>query len=253
MFSLSGKTALVTGGGRGIGYDIAFALTEQGADLVLAGRTLHTLEKAAETLHEAYPERRIRCKTCDIGQPATTAAMLQEMDREGIPLDILVNNAALHLSCPIEDMKEEDMQRIIQTNISGLFAICKAALPLIKKRGKGKIINLTSFMSQIGRANIACYSATKAAIRQITRVMAIEWAPYNIQVNGIAPGVIATDFTAGLQQNAPMVEYLKTRIPAGRWGGMGDMGGCAAFLASDEADYVTGTTIVVDGGILASL
>ena len=253
MFSLVGKTALITGGGRGIGYDIACALAEQGADLVLAGRTRQTLEKAAEELHSAYPERLIWCKTCDIGQPATTSSMLKEIDKEGIPLDILVNNAAIHMSCPIEDMNDEDMNRIIQTNIIGLFSICNSSLSLLKKRKKGKIINITSFVSQIGRYNIGCYSATKAAIRQITRVMAIEWAQYNIQVNGIAPGVIATDFTSELQQNAPMVEYLKTRIPAGRWGEMGDIGGCAAFLASDEADYVTGTTIVVDGGILASL
>ena len=253
MFSLAGKTALVTGGGRGIGYDIARALAEQGAALILAGRTASTLEKAASHLLETFPGLTVHCKTCDIGQSDATAKMMEELDREGLPLDILVNNAALHLSCPVEDMEEADMQRIIQTNICGMFSLCKAALPMLRKRGGGKVINLTSFMSQIGRADIACYSATKAAIRQMTRVMAIEWAPYNIQVNAIAPGVIATDFTAGLQQNAPMVEYLKHRIPAGRWGGMGDMGGCAAFLASDAANYVTGTTIVVDGGILASL
>ena len=248
MFSLKGKHALVTVGGRGIGRSIARALLEQGAYVTIAGRTETTLETACNELLAQYGGR-MDWHVCDVRDRESTASMLRRMEESGEGLDILVNNAALHLSAPIESMDMDRAQTIIDTNIMGLYGICRAALPMLKRCGKGKIINLTSVMALQGRKSIGVYSATKAAISQITRIMALEWADYGIQVNGIAPGMVATDFTAAVQADTTMFNYIKSRTPLGRWGEPDDFAACAVFLACDENPFMTGSIVTIDGGI----
>ena len=248
MFSLKGKHALVTGGGRGIGRSIARGLLEQGAYVTIAGRTKETLEKTCGELLEQYGGR-MDWQICDVRDRESTAAMMRRVEDSGEGLDILVNNAALHMAAPIESMDMDKAQTIIDTNIMGLYGICRAALPMLKRCGKGKIINLTSIMGLQGRKGIGVYSATKAAISQITRIMAIEWASYGIQVNGIAPGMIATDFTAAVQADDAMSAYFKTRAPLGRLGLPDDCAACAVFLACDENPFMTGAIVTIDGGI----
>ena len=248
MFSLKGKHALVTGGGRGIGRSIARGLLEQGAHVTIAGRTRDTLERACKELTNQYGGR-MDWQICDVRDCESTAAMMRRVEESGEGLDILVNNAALHMAEPIESMDMERARVILDTNIMGLYGICRAALPMLKAGGRGKIINLTSIMGSQGRKGIGVYSATKAAISQITRVMAIEWAAYGIQVNGIAPGMMATDFTAAVQADDALSGYFRTRAPLGRLGTPDDCAACAAFLACDENSFMTGAIVTVDGGI----
>lgn len=160
-----------------------------------------------------------------------------------------MNNAALHMSAPIAEMDMDKARVIINTNILGLYSMCRGALPLLRKSKAGKVINLTSMMSFMGRKGIGVYSATKAAISQITRILAIEWAEYGIQVNGIAPGMIATDFTAAVQADLELAEYFKNRAPLHKIGHPDDCAACAVFLACDENAFMTGTIITIDGGL----
>ena len=251
MFSLSGKHALVTGGGRGIGRSIARALLEQGAYVTIAGRTEATLEKTCKELTDFYGGR-MDYHTFNLHDRETSEAMMADIKASGTGLDILVNDAALHMAEPIETMDMAKAQYIIDTNIMGLYGICRAALPLLKEK-HGKIINLTSIVALQGRKGIGVYSATKAAISQITRVMAIEFAEYGILVNGIAPGMTATDFIAAVQADEVMSNYFKSRTPLGRLGTPDDMAACAAFLASDENTFMTGSVLTIDGGLSITL
>ena len=246
MFSLAGKHALVTGGGRGIGRAIGGGLLEQGAQVTIAGRNEDTLKRTCDEFASVYGER-VGYSVFELRERASATAMLQAVEASGAGLDILVNNAALHMAEPLESMDFVRAQTIIDTNIMGLYGVCLAALPLLKKKG-GKIINLSSIVALQGRSGIGVYSATKAAISQITRVMAIEWAQYNILVNAIAPGIIATDFTAAVQADKTMSDYFKSRILLGRLGVPEDLAACAAFLASDENTFMTGAVLAVDGG-----
>lgn len=248
MFSLKGKRALVSGGGRGIGKSIARGLLEQGADVTIIGRTESTLENACSELMAKYGGN-MDWITCDISRPETIEAMFKKIADSSESLDILVNNAALHMSSPIEDMDLARAQHIINTNIMGLYVMSRCALPLLKKSRAGKVINLTSMMASLGRKGIGVYSATKAAISQITRILAIEWAEYGIQVNGIAPGMIATDFTTAVQEDAELAAYFKNRAPLHKIGSPDDCAACAVFLACDENTFMTGSIITIDGGL----
>lgn len=248
MFSLKGKRALVSGGSRGIGKSIARGLLEHGADVTIVGRTEASLEDASSELMAKYGGR-MDWLACDISRPDSIEAMFQKLSASGGGLDILVNNAALHMNSPIEDMDLARAQHIINTNIMGLYVMSRCALPLLKRSKAGKVINLTSMMASLGRKGIGVYSATKAAISQITRILAIEWAEYGIQVNGIAPGMIATDFTTAVQEDAELAAYFKNRAPLRKIGSPDDCAACAVFLACDENTFMTGAIITIDGGL----
>ena len=168
------------------------------------------------------------------------------------PLHILVNNAGINLRAPVEDMPDELWQRMLDTDVTGVFRVSRAAFPLLRAQG-GKVINLCSLMSEIARPGIAPYAAAKGAVRQLTRALATEWAPYGIQVNGIAPGFIATDMNRPLMEDAALNGYIMRHTPAKRWGTVEEVGSAAAFLASPAADFVTGQILFVDGGFMASL
>ncbi|MDE5878957.1 MAG: SDR family oxidoreductase [Desulfovibrio sp.] len=251
MFSLKGKTAFVTGSSRGIGLGIARALARQGADIWLSGVHREGLDAAVEALGQELPEARVRGILCDVTREESVDMALATIGAAG-PLHILVNNAGINLRAPVEEMPDELWQRMLDTNLTGVFRVSRAALPLLKAQG-GKVINLCSLMSEIARPGIAPYAATKGAVRQLTRALATEWAQYGIQVNGIGPGFIATDMNTPLMEDAELNGYIMRHTPARRWGSVDEVGSVAAFLASPASDFVTGQLIFVDGGFMASL
>lgn len=251
MFSLKGKIAFITGSSRGIGFGIARALAGQGADIRLSGVHREGLDAAVEELARDFPERHITGITCDVTSQASVDAAMAAIQGQG-GIHILVNNAGINLRAPVEDMPDDIWQRMLDTDVTGVFRVSRAALPLLKARG-GKVINLCSLMSEIARPGIAPYAAAKGAVRQLTRALATEWAPYNIQVNGVAPGFIATDMNKPLMADADLNGYIMRHTPAKRWGTVDEVGSVAAFLASPAADFVTGQIVFVDGGFMASL
>lgn len=251
MFSLSGKTAFITGSSRGIGYGIARALASQGADIWLSGAHREGLDAAVEEVRRAFPEREVNGVLCDVAKQESVDMALAAIGAAG-PLHILVNNAGINLRAPVEDMPDEVWQRMLDTDVTGVFRVSRAALPLLRAQG-GKVINLCSLMSEIARPGIAPYAAAKGAVRQLTRALATEWAQYGIQVNGIAPGFIATDMNRPLMEDAELNAYIMRHTPAKRWGSVEEVGSAAAFLASSAADFITGQILFVDGGFMASL
>ena len=251
MFSLSGKTAFVTGSSRGIGLGIARALARQGADIWMSGVHQAGLASAVDALRREVPGRRIEGVVCDVTRQDSVDAAIAAIGAAG-PLHILVNNAGINLRAPVAEMADEAWQRMLDTNLTGVFRVSRAAFPLLRAQG-GKVINLCSLMSEIARPTIAAYAATKGAVRQFTRALATEWAGDGTQVNGIAPGFIATDMNAPLMADAELNGYIMRHTPAKRWGTVDEVGAVAAFLASPAADFVTGQMLFVDGGFMASL
>ena len=253
LFRLDGKTALITGGGSGIGFAIASAMLQQGADVIIASRNMERLTAAVRQLESSGPGR-IVCAPLDLKNDSSIEELARFIEKRGNGLDILVNNSAvLHLA-PMEEYSDAVFEDIFRTNVAGMLKLTLAVLPLIKSRGAGKIINVGSYVEEIVRPNVAVYAAAKGAIRQLTKSMAVEWAKYHIQANLLSPGIIATEFTADTMQKDPAWKaFCERRIPLGRWGRASDVGACAVYLASSASDYMTGAQLTVDGGILASL
>ena len=251
MFSLKGKIAFITGSSRGIGLGIARALARQGADLRLSAVHRAGLDAAVAELSRAFPERDITGIPCDVTSGESVDTAMAAIKSAG-GLHILVNNAGINLRSPVEDMPDELWQQMLDTDVTGVFRVSRAALPLLKGHG-GKVINLCSLMSEIARPGIAPYAAAKGAVRQLTRALATEWAQYDIQVNGIAPGFIATDMNKPLMADPDLNGYIMRHTPAKRWGTVEEVGSAAAFLASPAADFITGQILFVDGGFMASL
>jgi gluconate 5-dehydrogenase len=252
LFDLKGKTALVTGGTHGLGMAMATALAEAGATLIVNGHTPDKLESAAGT----YAQKGIHARTClfDVTDEAEVERMVPLMEKEAGPIDILVNNAAIIKRVPILEMKAEDFRKIVDVNLTGQFIMAKTVARGMKERGHGKIINICSMMSELGRDTVSAYAAAKGGLKMLTRNMATEWARYNIQANGIGPGYFATEQTAAIRKEGhPLHEFIINRTPAGRWGNPEDLGGTAVFLASRASDFVNGQIIYVDGGILATI
>lgn len=251
MFSLQGKSALITGGRQGIGFAIAEAMAAQGASVIhLSGRSAAPLEAACADLArrfgiEAHP------LVFDVADKRAVRAALDEVAAKGRGLDILVNNAGVNLRGPLESLEEELWDTVIATNLKGTFLVSQAAFPLLSAKG-GKIVNISSLMAEMARPNLAPYASSKGGVRQLTKVMAAEWASHKIQVNAIAPGFIATELNTALMNDNDFNERLMLRMPEKAWGKPSSIGACAVFLASPGADYITGQTIVVDGGFLNS-
>jgi gluconate 5-dehydrogenase len=252
LFDLNGKTALVTGGTHGLGMAIATALAEAGATLVINGHTPAKLEAAART----YAEKGFRAYTYlfDVRDEAAVEKVIPEIEKEAGPIHILVNNAAIIKRIPILEMKAADFRDIVDVNLTGQFIVAKTVARGMRERGSGKIINMCSMMSELGRDTVSAYAAAKGGLKMLTRNMATEWARYNIQVNGIGPGYFATEQTAPIRKDGhPLHEFIINRTPAGRWGEPEDLAGAAVFLASSASDFVNGQVLYVDGGILATI
>ncbi len=248
MFDLSGKTALVTGAHRGLGFAIAKGLAQAGATVVINGRNAQALAAAVDKLGANASARAFDI----VDRDAARAAIAAIEDAHG-HLDILVNNAGIQRRAPVVDFKPEDWDALLATNLSAPFFLSQAALPGMIARKAGKIIHVASLTSELGRPSIVPYTATKGGIRQMTRGMAVELAPHNIQVNAIAPGYFATEMNTALIENAEFNAWVCKRTPAGRWGRPDELAGLAVFLASSAADYITGQIVYVDGGFSAAM
>jgi gluconate 5-dehydrogenase len=248
-FDLSGRRALVTGGGSGLGLAIARGLAAAGADVVINGRSRDRLDAAAEALERDAIG--VEVAAFDVTQSEAVDASVAALERER-PIDILVNNAAVNRRAPLETFSDAEWRSLMATNLDGPFFVARAVIPGMKQRRRGKIINLCSLASDIGRPNIVPYATSKGGVRMLTRALAVELAPHNIQVNGIAPGFFRTEMNAALVADAEFSAWVARRTPAGRWADPSEIAGAAVFLASPAADYVTGHILAVDGGFGAA-
>ena len=247
MFDLSGKVAVVTGANTGIGQAIALALAEAGADIAAVGRS-----PADETVAKARAlGRKAEMIAADLSSIEPVGRVVEEAIARLGGLDILVNNAGIIRRADAVDFSEADWDAVIDTNLKSVFFLAQAAGRHMIAQGKGKIINIASMLTFQGGIRVPSYTASKAGVGGLTKLLANEWAAKGVQVNAIAPGYIATNNTAALQADPVRNQAILDRIPTGRWGAPEDLGGAAVFLASPASDYVTGHILAVDGGWLA--
>jgi gluconate 5-dehydrogenase len=249
-FDLTGRLALVTGGGSGLGLAIARGLADAGARVVINGRNQGTLDAAMEHLAEAG--HAVSMSAFDVTDEAAVARSIAEIQSSLGEVDILVNNAAMNQRKPMADFALDEWRALLAANTDGPFLVTRAVLPGMQKRRRGKIVNICSLASDIGRPHIVPYAVSKGALKMMTRALAVEMAPHNVQVNGIAPGFFKTEMNAPLIANAEFSAWVEKRTPAGRWGDPREIAGAAVFLASNAADYVTGHLLYVDGGFSAA-
>lgn len=249
LFNLNNRTALVTGASRGIGFTIAQALARAGARVVLNGRTREPLDAAARALHEAGAAADVI--EFDVTDAAGTAAAIARVEKSIAPIDILVNNAGIQRRARLDQFDDDAWRELMATNLDGVYHVSKAVAPYMIERGRGKIINVGSVQCELARPGIAPYTASKGAVKNLTRGMCADWARYGIQVNAIGPGYFATPMNRALVDDPEFDAWLLNRTPAGRWGELEDLHGAAIFLASGASDFVNGHTLYVDGGILS--
>lgn len=250
QFLLSGKIALVTGGTYGIGMAMAKALHAAGATIVFNGSNPDRMAQAKE----AYKSDGIEAHgyVCDVTDEKQVQAMVADIAEKIGTIDILVNNAGIIKRIPAVDMSVEDFKQVIDVDLVAPFIVSKAVAPAMIKKGGGKIINICSMMSELGRETVSAYASAKGGLKMLTKNLACEWGGHNIQVNGIGPGYIATPQTAPLRENGhPFNDFIIAKTPAGRWGTPEDLSGPVVFLASSASDFVNGHILYVDGGILA--
>lgn len=253
LFDLNGKAALVTGATHGLGMAMAKALAQAGATLVINGHTPDKMEKALA----AYAEDGIQIKgyLFDVTKEDEVIKNLDVIEKEVGPIDILVNNAGIIKRVPMTEMDVEEFRTVVDIDLVAPFIMARNVVKrLLKRNAGGKIINICSMMSELGRDTVGAYAAAKGGLKMLTRNMATEWAKYNIQVNGIGPGYFATEQTAPIRVNGhPFNDFIIGRTPAGRWGDPEDLAGTTIFLASKASDFVNGQVVYVDGGILATI
>lgn len=247
LFDLTGRRALVTGSSQGIGLALAHGLSAAGAEIVLNGRDETKLARAESAIAGS---RRL---AFDVTDHAAARAAVDRFEAEIGPIDILVNNAGMQFRSPLEEFPVEKWEQLLATNISSAFYVGQAVARHMIPRGKGKIINIASVQSELARPGIAPYTATKGAIRNLTRGMCTDWAKYGLQVNAIAPGYFKTPLNQALVDNPEFSAWLEKRTPAARWGNVEELVGAAVFLSGKASSFVNGHTLYVDGGITASL
>ena len=251
LFSLKGRLALVTGSGQGIGYALARGMAEHGARVVLNGRTAEKIAKAVAALRAEGLSA--EASVFDVVDPAAVEAEVARIEQEIGPIDIAVNNAGVQFRKPLEEFPDDKWQALLQTNVTGVFNVGKAVARRMIARKRGKIINIASVMSELARPTIAPYTATKGAVRNLTRGMCADWARYGLQANAIAPGFFRTELNTALSEDPEFSAWLAKRTPTGRWGEVEELVGAAVFLASDASSFVNGHTLYVDGGLTASV
>jgi gluconate 5-dehydrogenase len=249
LFSLSGRTALVTGASRSIGFAIAEALAQAGAHVVLNGRSQGPIDDAAERLRKSGA--RVDVSVFDVTQATQVTAAINAIEASIAPIDILVNNAGIQRRAPLEKFDDDDWRLLMATNLDSVYYVSKAVAPHMIARKRGKIINIGSVQCELARPGIAPYTASKGAVKNLTKGMCADWARYGLQINAIAPGYFATPLNQALIEDPVFDDWLRKRTPAGRWGKLEDLHGAAVFLASAASDFINGQTIYVDGGILS--
>jgi 2-deoxy-D-gluconate 3-dehydrogenase len=245
-FDLSGKVAVVTGAGRGIGYHIAIGLAKYGADLVICSRTISELEKTKEEIEKFG--RKVLIQRMDVTQIPEVHAMVEESVKALGRIDVLVNNAGINIPQWAIDVTEEAWDRILHTNLKGLFFCAQAVGKVMINQKKGKIINVSSQAGSVGLLQRAAYCSSKGGVNLLTKVLAIEWAKYNINVNAIAPTFVETPFSKPMFEKEGFREYVLGNIPLGRVGRPEDVIGAVIYLASEASNLVTGHVLLIDGG-----
>jgi gluconate 5-dehydrogenase len=243
LFDLTGRTALVTGSTRGLGLALARALADAGARVGVNGRSGETCEAVAARIDGAF------AAPFDVTDEAAVSAGVAAAGQ----IDILVNNAGMQLRGPLEGFSLGEWRRVLDTNLTSAFLVTRAVAPQMIERRRGKIVNTCSVTSETGRETIGPYTASKGALKMLTRAMCAEWARHGIQANGIGPGYFRTEINTVLQEDPEFDAWLRRRVPAGRWGDPSELGGAVVFLASAASDFVNGQILYVDGGLLAVL
>ena len=249
-FSLEGKIALVTGAAYGIGFELAKSYAQAGATIVFNDINQDLVDKGLK----AYEELGIKAfgYVCDVTDEPKVMELVEKIEKEVGVIDILVNNAGIIKRIPMLEMKVEDFRQVIDVDLTAPFIVAKAVIPGMIKKGHGKIINICSMMSELGRETVSAYAAAKGGLKMLTKNIASEYGEYNIQCNGLGPGYIETPQTAPIRTPGhPFNEFIIAKTPAARWGTPEDLAGPAVFLASDASDFVNGHILYVDGGILA--
>lgn len=250
-FRLDGRLALVTGSSAGIGLAIARGLGQAGARVVLNGRDAARLAAAARTLRGEGLE--VHEHPFDVTRPDDVATAVEAIESGIGPIEILVNNAGMQRRAPIQDFTADDWAELMRTNLDSVFHVGQAVARRMIPRGRGRIINICSVMSELGRPGIAPYTASKGGVKMLTKGMAIDLGPLGINVNGIGPGYFRTDLNAALVADENFSRWLVGRTPCRRWGDTCELAGAAVFLASDAARFVNGHILYVDGGVTASI
>jgi gluconate 5-dehydrogenase len=250
LFDLGGRLALVTGSSQGIGLALAEGLAAHGARVVINGRDSARVDGAVKALldkgYGAYGA------AFDVTTPAVSESV-DRIEREIGPIDILINNAGMQFRSPLEDFPADRWEELLKTNVSSVFYTGQAVARHMIKRGRGKIINIGSVQSELARPSIAPYTATKGAVKNLTRGMCADWARHGLQINGIGPGYFRTPLNQALVDNPEFSLWLEKRTPAGRWGNVDELVGAAVFLAGNASSFVNGHMLYVDGGITTAL
>jgi gluconate 5-dehydrogenase len=252
LFDLNGKRALITGGTHGLGMAMAKGLAEAGAELIINGTTPSRMDEAvAEYESDGH---KVHSYIFDVTDDSSAKKNVDKIESEVGPIDILINNAGIIKRIPLVEMETKDYRKVIDVDLVGPFIMGKYVAKNMISRKQGKIINICSMMTELGRDTVGAYAAAKGGLKMLTRSMATEWAKFNIQVNGIGPGYFATEQTEPIRKKGhPFNEFIISRTPAGRWGNPSDLAGTAVFLSSNASDFVNGQIIYVDGGILATI
>ena len=250
LFSLEGRRALITGSSQGIGFALAKGLAEHGAAVVLNGRDPGKIEVAAAELSAVG--HKVSTAIFDVTSAEAVRTGIEAIEGEG-PIDILINNAGMQFRTPLEDFPVDRWEQLLTTNISSVFYVGQAVARHMINRGRGKIINIASVQSELARPGIAPYTATKGAVKNLTRGMCADWAKHGLQVNAIAPGYFKTPLNQALVDSAEFSGWLEKRTPAARWGNVEELVGAAVFLSSEASSFVNGHTLYVDGGITTCL
>jgi len=250
-FNLAGRTALVTGSSAGIGLALARGLASAGARVVLNGRSDAKLHAVAAQLRDAGAD--VRTAVFDVTDGDAVRAAVDRIEAETGGIDILINNAGMQRRAPLDQFEEAHWHELMRTNLDSVFLVGQAVARHMIPRGRGKIVNICSVQSELGRPGIAPYTASKGAVKMLTKGMAIDWGPHGLQVNGLGPGYFKTELNDALVKNPEFSGWLINRTPARRWGDVEDLVGAAVFLCSDASRFVNGHILYVDGGVTAAL
>ena len=244
--ALTGKTALITGASRGLGKAIAMALAKAGARVILTARDLDLLNQAAGAIRE-FGGQSLVYKT-DVTDEAQILKLRESVSRESGKIQILVNNAGMNIRKAATEFTLAEWRQVVDTNLTSAFLMCHSFVPLMTGQGYGRILNLTSIMSHVALPGRTAYAASKAGLLGFTRALALELAPEKITVNGISPGPVATEINTPILQNPELNRQFISRIPVGRWGQVEEVGALAVYLCSEDAGFITGTDLLIDGG-----
>ena len=251
LFDLQGRRALLTGSYRGLGVVLARGLTEAGATVILNGRNAEALQETVLQFRAEGLE--VYGFAFDITEEKIVEESIGEIEKKIGPIDILVNNAGIQKRAPLQEFPTEDWSAILGTHLTGAFLVSRRVVGGMIERERGKIINICSIASEVGREGIGPYAAAKGGLLMLTRAMCADWAQYNIQVNGISPGYFITDMTRAMAENPEFSSWVTSRTPAARWGKPEELVGVLLLLASDASSFINGQIFTVDGGVVATM